>query len=104
MSYYHFKPPGLHAHIFLKYNYQSSTKTILLHELTMLKDENEIEKMINTKGLKPTNTSSKIEQEILEKIEKLFISHFSGNLVDLFIEVQKLNVDLDLSSKYKSEF
>ena len=87
MSYYHFKPLGLHAHIFLKYDYQNSTKTILLHELTMFKDKNEIVKVINAKGLKPANTSNKIEQDILERIEKLFISHFSGNLVDLVVEI-----------------
>lgn len=104
MPYYHFKPPILHAHILLKYDYQKSTKTILLHELTMFKDKNDILKMINSKELKLANTSNKIEQEILNKIENLFASHFSENLVDLFIEIQKLNVDLDLSSKYKSEF
>ncbi|MBY9017627.1 MAG: MGMT family protein [Candidatus Lokiarchaeota archaeon] len=44
------------------------------------------------------------EQEILEKIERLFVDHFSGKLVDLFAEIQKLNVELDVKSKYKSEF
>ncbi|MHA1106709.1 MAG: methylated-DNA--[protein]-cysteine S-methyltransferase [Promethearchaeota archaeon] len=104
MSYYHFKPPGLQAHIFLKYNYQNSTKTILLHELTMFKDKNEIVKVTKAKELKPADASNIVEQEMLEKVEKLFKDHFSGKLVDLFTEIQKLNVNLDLKSKYKSEF
>lgn len=104
MSYYHFKPLGLQAHIFLNYDYQNSTKTILLHELIMFRDKNEIVKIIKAKELKPADTSNMVEQEMLEKIEKLFRDHFSGELVDLFTEIQKLNVDLDLKGKYKSEF
>ena len=104
MSYYHFKPPGLQAHIFLKYDYQNSTKTILLHELIMFRDKNEIVKIIKAKKLKPADTSNMVEQEMLEKIEMLFRDHFSGKPVDLFTEIQKLNVDLDLKTKYKSEF
>lgn len=104
MPYYHFKPPGLQAHIFLIYDYQNNTKTILLHELTLFKDNNDIVKITKAKELKPTDTSNTVEQEILDKIENLFNDHFSGKLVDLFTEIQKLNVDLDLKSKYKSEF
>ncbi|MHA1193044.1 MAG: methylated-DNA--[protein]-cysteine S-methyltransferase [Promethearchaeota archaeon] len=104
MSYYYFKPPNLQAHIFLKYDYHNSTKTILLHELIMFKDKNEIAKVAKAKELKLAETSSIVEQEMLEKIENLFKYHFSGKLVDLFSEIQKLNVNLDLKSKYKSEF
>jgi methylated-DNA-[protein]-cysteine S-methyltransferase len=70
----------------------------------MFKDKNEILKVINLKGLKSANTSNKIEQDILNKIENLFTSHFSGKFVDIFTEIQKFNVDLDLHNKYKSEF
>ncbi|MBY9003708.1 MAG: MGMT family protein [Candidatus Lokiarchaeota archaeon] len=104
MSYYHFKPPGLQTYIFLKYYYQNSTKSILLQELTMFKDKNEILRITKTNQLKPVDSSNKNEQQIIDNVEKLFNDHFSGKLVDLFTEIQKLKVDLDLKTKYKSEF
>lgn len=104
MSYYHFKPPGLQTYIFLKYEYQNSTKSILLQELTMFKDKNEILRIIEAKQLKPVDSSNKNEQQIIEEVENLFKDHFSGKFIDLFTEIQKLNVDLDLKNKYKSEF
>jgi len=104
MSYYHFKPEGLQAYIFLKYEYQNSTKSILLLELTMFKDKNEILKITEAKELKPADPSNMIENKILGNVEKLFKDHFSGKFVDLFTEIQKLNVDLDFKNKYKSEF
>jgi len=104
MSYYHFKPAGLQAYIFLKYEYQNSTKSLLLLELTMLKNKKEILKMIEAKKLKSVDSSNLIENEILENVEMLFKEYFSGKPVDLFTEIQKINVDLDLKNKYKSEF
>ena len=104
MSYYHFKPPGLQTYIFLKYDYQNSTKSILLQELTMFKDKNEILRIAKTNQLKPVDSSNKNEHKIIVNVEKLFIDHFSGKLVDLFTEIQKLKVDLNLKTKYKSEF
>ncbi|MHA1671891.1 MAG: methylated-DNA--[protein]-cysteine S-methyltransferase [Promethearchaeota archaeon] len=104
MSYYHFKPPDLQVHIFLRYDYQNKTKTILLHELNIFKDKNNIVKITKAKELKLADTSNKFEKEILEKVENLFREYFSGGLIDLFTEIQKLNVNLDLKSKYKSEF
>jgi len=59
---------------------------------------------MEAKNLRNFDNGVNHERTILNNIDIVFQSYFSGEIKDIFSEILKLNVDLDLDHKFKSAF
>ena len=103
-SYYLFNPKNFHVSIVLYYSFNKTRGKVILHELNMYKNREQALKYIKAKNLRDFEDGNDLERTILNNIDLLFQAYFSGETKNIFSEIQKLDVDLDLDQKFKSAF
>lgn len=103
-SYYLLSPNNVHVFIVLCYSFNKTRGKVILHELNMYKTREQALKYMKTKNLRNVEKAVNHERNILNNVERVLLSYFSGETKDIFSEMQKLEVDLDLGQKFKSAF
>lgn len=104
MRAYYFKSDQIKAFIVILYEHLKSKNRIKLEEINIFKNENEANEYINSKRIDNRSQVSPNEQNIISQIEKLIIDYLSGKHLNLFEETKKLNIDLDIKNKFKTNF
>ena len=103
-SYYLYKPKNIQVFILLFYSFDKTREKLILHELDMFKTREQALIYIKTKNLRKNEDRSDHEKNIIENIDLVLQTYFSGETKDIYSEILKLDVDLDLDHKFKSTF
>ena len=90
--------------ILLSYKYLKNKKKIKLEELDIFKNEKEALDYIKLNNLNSTSKNNTNEAAILSQIENLVLNYLQGQQLNLYKEIKKLNVELDLNDKFKTDF
>jgi O-6-methylguanine DNA methyltransferase len=90
--------------ILLSYKYLKNKKKIKLEELDIFKNENEVLDYIKLKNLNSTSKNNSNEAALLSQIENLVLNYLQGQKLNLYKEIKKLDVELDLNNKFKTDF
>ena len=101
---YYFKSDQINAFILISYKYLKSKKRIKLEELIIFKNEKEANEYIISRNLDKNSQANPNELMILSQIEKLITTHLKGQNLNLYEEISKLDVDLNIHEKFKTEF
>ncbi|MFX1498639.1 MAG: methylated-DNA--[protein]-cysteine S-methyltransferase [Promethearchaeota archaeon] len=104
MRAYYFKSDQIKAFIVILYEYLKSKNRIKLEELNIFKTENEANEYIISKRIDNVSQLNPNEQNIISQIENLIIDYLSGKKINLFEEIKKLNIELDIKNKFKTDF
>lgn len=94
----------MNVFILLSYKYLKNKKKIKLEELNIFKNEKEVLDYIKLNNLDLTSKNNSNEAAVLYQIENLVLNYLQGQKLNLYKEFKKLNVELDLNDKFKSEF
>ncbi|MFX1590244.1 MAG: methylated-DNA--[protein]-cysteine S-methyltransferase [Promethearchaeota archaeon] len=90
--------------ILLSYKYLKNKNKIKLEELDIFRNEKEVLDYIKLKNLNSTSRDNTNEAAILTQIENLVLNYLQGQKLNLYKEIKKLNVELDLNDKFKTDF
>lgn len=90
--------------ILLSYKYLKNKKKIKLEELDIFKNEREVLDYIKLNNLEPSSKNNSNEAALLSEIENLVLNYLQGQKLNLYKEFKKLNIELDLNDKFKSDF
>jgi methylated-DNA-[protein]-cysteine S-methyltransferase len=104
LSYYLFKPKSIKAVIIFVYDFDRKKAKILLSFINIYKTEKEALNYVKKKGLQSSKGENQHEREILENMKVIFQKYFSGELKDLYNAIQEIKIDLDLKSKFNTDF
>ncbi|MFW9946446.1 MAG: methylated-DNA--[protein]-cysteine S-methyltransferase [Candidatus Odinarchaeota archaeon] len=75
-----------------------------LEELNIFKNEKEVLNYVEINNLSSTSKHNDNEVKILSQIENLVLNYLQGQKLNLFEEIKKFDVELDLKGKFKTDF
>ncbi|MFX0020294.1 MAG: methylated-DNA--[protein]-cysteine S-methyltransferase [Promethearchaeota archaeon] len=90
--------------ILLSYKYSKNKKKIKLEELDIFKNKKEVLDYIKLNNHTPPAKINGNEFALLSQIENLILNYLRGQRLNIYKEIKKLNVELDLNNKFKSDF
>jgi len=90
--------------ILLSYKYLKNKKKIKLEELDIFKNEKEVLDYIKLNNLNSTSKNNVNEAALISQIENIVLNYLQGQKLNLYKEIKKLDVELDLNNKFKTEF
>ncbi|MFX0025029.1 MAG: methylated-DNA--[protein]-cysteine S-methyltransferase [Candidatus Hermodarchaeota archaeon] len=90
--------------ILLSYKYLKNKKKLKLEELNIFKNEQEVLDYIKLNNLISTSKNMDNEIMILSQIENLVLNYLQGQKLNLYKEIKKFDVELDLKDKFKTDF
>ncbi|MGB5911530.1 MAG: MGMT family protein [Promethearchaeia archaeon] len=90
--------------ILLSYKYLKNKKKIKLEELDIFKNEKEVLDYLKLNNLNSTSKNNTNEAALISQIEKVVLNYLQGQKLNLYKEIKKLDVELDLNNKFKTDF
>ena len=90
--------------ILLSYKYLKNKKKIKLEELDIFKNEKEVLDYIKLNNLNSASKNNTNEAALLSQIENLVLNYLQGQKLNLYKEIKKLDVALDLNDIFKTDF
>lgn len=104
ISIFYFKPLKADFYIFIYYFYSNERKKVTLEEIIFFKDEIDILNYIRRESLVISDKENLIEKKILKDFEALLNQYFSGDKINLYEMINKMDIELNLENKFKTEF
>ena len=99
-----FKPNAIDPFIIISYDYLKSQQKIKLNEISFIKNESAILEYLKINKLEIPNHKDAKECSILNQLENAINDYLMGIKINLFEEMKSMDVLLDISNSFKTDF
>ncbi|MHA1148957.1 MAG: methylated-DNA--[protein]-cysteine S-methyltransferase [Promethearchaeota archaeon] len=100
----YFKSEKLDIYILIAYKEFKKKSNFILKEIKFFKNELSVIEYVNEKELSVIPQSELIQTTTIYKLKRLLELYLSGKKLNLFKKIKELEIDLELSKKFPTEF
>ena len=104
ISVFYFKPNIIDPFIIISYDYLKNQQKIKLTEISFFKNESAILEYIKINKFEVSNHKDAKECSILLQLENAINDYLTGTEIDLFEEMKSMDILLDISNLFKTDF
>jgi methylated-DNA-[protein]-cysteine S-methyltransferase len=94
----------LDALFLVSYEYNVKGKMVTLNSIDIFKTQKDLTSYLQETNLDINEEKDETERKIIQELKTLIDNYLSGEKLNLFEEIQTINVDLNLSEKFSTSF